>query len=144
VAAVLVVDNSGSMSGAGASGKSKLKEAVAAAQDQLAALRDKDSAALVLLVDDPTVPVVPALTTDKAAVKAALERVSETEATGSVARALERALALLAPATARDLEIHVFSDLQANNWASPPSKGARHGKAPGSSCTAWPRPARAS
>ena len=120
---MLVVDNSGSMSGAGASGKSKLKEAVAAAQDQLAALRDKDSAALVLLVDDPTVPVVPALTTDKAAVKAALERVSETEATGSVARALERALALLAPATARDLEIHVFSDLQANKWGQPSEQG---------------------
>jgi hypothetical protein len=126
VAAVLVVDNSGSMSGAGASGRSKLKEAVAAAQDRLAALRDKDSAALVLLVEDPSVPVLPALTTDKAAVKAALDRVSETEATGSVARALEHALALLDPASARDMEIHVFSDLQANKW----SQASEQGRAP--------------
>jgi hypothetical protein len=56
VAMVLVLDNSGSMSGRGREGLPKLNDAVATARTLLARLRPRDSAALVLLVDDPAIP----------------------------------------------------------------------------------------
>ena len=87
VAVALVIDNSGSMSGTGADARTKLKEAVDAARGLVAQLRDKDSAGIVLLVDDPVVPLPVGLTSDKSALRNALDRISETEASGSVAAA---------------------------------------------------------
>ena len=69
VAIVLLVDNSGSMSGTGQNGQIKLKEALDAARTLVSQLRAADSAGIVLLVPDPAVPLPHGLTPDKAALK---------------------------------------------------------------------------
>ncbi len=120
VATALVVDNSGSMSGTGADGRSKLKEAVDAARGIVGQLRDRDSAEIILLVADPLVPLPAGLTSDKSALRNALNHISETEASGSVAAAMARAVALFKNSTATHSEIHVLSDLQQEKWSQPP------------------------
>ncbi len=116
VAAVLVLDNSGSMSGRAPDGKPKLQSALAAAEALVGALKEMDSAAIVLLVDDPAVPLPPGLVADKAALRAALARVKETEGTGVPARALDLAAALIDTSAATHYEVHVLSDLQEVEW----------------------------
>src|ERR1039458_7427520 len=100
VAVVLLIDNSGSMSGPGQVGRTKLKQAVEGARDILPELRGADRAGLVLLVPDPAVPLPAGLTQDKAALKLALDAISETEASGSVAAAVDRAIRMLDGSTA--------------------------------------------
>jgi hypothetical protein len=120
VAVVLLLDNSGSMSGTAENGRIKLKEAVGAARTLVSQLRAADRAGIVLLVPDPAVPLPPGLTPDQPALKDALEHVAETEAGGSVAAALQRAAAMLEGSAAAHSEIHVFSDLQEEKWNQPP------------------------
>ncbi len=120
VAVVLIIDNSGSMSGTGERGQSKLKEAVGAARGVIAQLRAQDSAGLVLLVPDPAVPLPTGLTQDKRALHAVLDAVSETEASGSVAAAIEHAVSLLDASSAAHCEIHFLSDLQQEKWNQAP------------------------
>jgi hypothetical protein len=120
VAIVLLLDNSGSMSGTGENGRVKLKEAVGGARTLVSQLRAGDSAGIVLLVPDPAVPLPAGLTADKAALKDALEHLAETEAGGSVATAVQRALAMLEGGGAAHSEIHVFSDLQEEKWNQAP------------------------
>jgi len=120
VALALVIDNSGSMSGTGGSGRTKLKEAVDAARGIVGQLRDHDSAGIILLVDDPVVPLSAGLSSDKSALRNALDRIGETEASGSVAAAMERATALFDGSAATHFEIHVLSDLQQEKWSQPP------------------------
>ncbi|HTV42410.1 MAG TPA: BatA domain-containing protein [Candidatus Sulfotelmatobacter sp.] len=119
-AVALVIDNSGSMSGAGAEGRTKLEEAVDAARGIVAQLRDGDSAGIILLVQDPAVPLPPGLTSDKTALRNGLDHIGETEAGGSVASAMERAVALFDGSQATHFEIHVFSDLQREKWSQAP------------------------
>jgi len=119
-AVALVIDNSGSMSDPGAGNRTKLKDAVDAARGLVAQLRDKDSAGIVLLVDDPIVPLPAGLTADKPALRNALDRISGTEGSGSVAAALERASALFENNAATHFEIHVLTDLQQEKWNQPP------------------------
>ena len=116
VATVIVLDNSGSMSGLTPSGSTKLQSACGAADALLANLRPEDSAAVVLLVDDPTVPLPAGLSSDKAALRAAIARVKETEATGAAGAALARAAALLEASVATRFEIQVLTDAQAVEW----------------------------
>jgi len=120
VAVVLLIDNSGSMSGAGEGGRTKLKQAVDGARDLLAQLRGPDRAGIVLLVPDPAAPLPDGLTQDKAALKLALDGISETEAGGSVAAALDKAMRMLDSAAASRREIQIFSDLQQEKWGQPP------------------------
>ncbi len=120
VAVALVLDNSGSMSGTGGDGRTKLKQAVDAARGIVGQLHDRDSAGIVLLVDDPVVPLPPGLSADKSALRNALDHIGETEASGSVAAALERAVGLFEDSTATHFEIHVLSDLQQEKWNQPP------------------------
>lgn len=120
VAIVLLVDNSGSMSGTGQNGEIKLKETVGAARTLVSQLRVDDSAGIVLIVPDPAVPLPPGLITDKAALKHALEQIVETEASGSIAAGMERAVAMLEGSTATHSEIHIFSDLQEEKWKETP------------------------
>ena len=121
VAVAIVLDNSGSMSGTDEQGRSKLKRAADAARSIIQQLRDQDSAGLVLLVDDPLAALPTGLTRDKAALRAALEQAAETEASGSVARAVERAMAMLEGSDAAHLEIHILSDLQQDKWGQAPT-----------------------
>jgi hypothetical protein len=120
VAVVLLIDNSGSMSGQGEGGRTKLKQALDGARDLLAELRGTDSAGIVLLVPDPAAPLPPGLTPDKAALKLALDGIAETEAGGSVAAALDRAMRMLEGGSASIREIQVFTDLQQEKWGQIP------------------------
>jgi hypothetical protein len=125
VAVVLLIDNSGSMSGAGEGGRTKLKQAVDGARDLLAQLRGPDRAGIVLLVPDPAAPLPDGLTQDKAALKLALDGIAETEASGSVAAAMDKAMRMFDTGAASRREIQIFSDLQQEKWGqtpvSPPS-----------------------
>ena len=120
IAVVLVIDNSGSMSGASPGAPTKLKQAVEAAQGVLRQLRARDVAGVLLVVPDPAVPLPPGLSEDKSALKTALDRVTSTEASGSIAATVERAVALLETRPTTHGEIHILSDLQAGKWSQPP------------------------
>ncbi len=116
VARVIVLDNSGSMTAKGRNNQTKLQTALGAADALLAQLKPEDAAAVVLTVDDPAVPLPPGLVSDKAALRAAVAHVKETEATGLAGNALARALALLDAAVATRYELHVLTDLQEAEW----------------------------
>lgn len=121
VALVLLIDNSGSMTGPGQGGRTKLKQAVDGARDLLAELRGPDRAGLVLLVPDPAAPLPAGLTQDKTALKLALDGIAETEASGSVAAAVDQAVKMLEAGSAAHREIQIFSDLQQEKWGQSPA-----------------------
>jgi hypothetical protein len=114
-ALALVIDNSGSMGANGADGRPLLTAAVARASALIGELRPGDQAALVLTVADLAVAAA-GLMSDRAALRAALDQVSVTEASGDPALALRRALALLSNSTTPGREVQVFTDLQAGEW----------------------------
>lgn len=120
LAVVVVLDNSGSMSGPGINGPAKSREAIKVALEILGQLRPGDQAGLVLLVDDPLSPIPDGLTTNPAVLKKALPGVRETEASGSVVRAIERAISLAESSPASHGVIHIISDLQEEKWNSNP------------------------
>ena len=119
VAVVCIIDNSGSMSGPAPGDRSKLRTAVEAARALVTNLTGKDTAAVLTLVDDPTVVLPPGLESDKTQIKAALDRIVDTEATGEPAVAWQRAVALLEASVATRFEIHIFTDLQETKWNRP-------------------------
>ena len=116
VAAVLVLDNSGSMSGLAPDSRPKLNHALEAAGAVVSDLGARDQAGLVLLVDDVAAALPPGLESDKKKLLSALDRISGTEAAGTPGRALARAATLLRAGSAARREIHVFSDLQRHEW----------------------------
>ena len=116
VAVVCLIDNSGSMSGPADGGRSKLRTTIEAARALVTNLTAKDTAAVVTLIDDPTVVLPPGLESDKSAIKAALDRIVDTEATGEPSAAWHRATALLEASGATRFEVHIFTDLQETEW----------------------------
>jgi hypothetical protein len=123
-AAVLVLDNSASMSRRAASGETLLEAARAAAAAALGTLESGDSAALVTTVRDPAAPDAGTLQRDRDRVAAALRAVPPTEAAGRPADALRRALEQLDGASGSRREIHVFTDLQESEWSRPSQAAA--------------------
>jgi hypothetical protein len=120
IGVALLIDNSGSMSGPGEGGRTKLKQALDGARDIVAELRGADQAGIVLLAADPAASLPAGLTPDKAALKLALDSIAETEAGGSVAAAMDRAVKMLDAGRATRREIHIFSDLQQEKWGQSP------------------------
>jgi len=116
VALVMVVDNSGSMGAPGRDGRPKLAATLDAAAALLSGLNSRDLAGIVLTVEDPAATLPDGLVSDKTALKSALAKIEETEATGSAAGALHRALSLLDATSAASLELHILSDLQNTEW----------------------------
>jgi len=114
-ALVVVLDNSGSMSGATAEGKTKLEAAKEGADTLLAQLGAEVEAALVLLVDDPAVAVDAMLTTDTDHLQSVLAQVRPTQATGDAGAALAKAFDLLGEEAGAGV-VHVFTDLQRAEW----------------------------
>lgn len=123
-AAVIVLDNSASMSRRAASGETLLDAAKAAAAAALDTLDAGDSAALVTTVLDPAAPDAGTLRRDRDRIAAALRAVPPTEAAGRPADALGRALEQLSGASGSRREIHVFTDLQENEWSAPSAPAA--------------------
>ncbi|MCX7590884.1 MAG: BatA domain-containing protein, partial [Kiritimatiellae bacterium] len=113
---VLVVDNSGSMTGPASDGRSKLSIAIEAARALVETLAEDDRVAVLLLVEDPAVPLPLGLTSDRESTLAALAGIRPTEASGMPIRVLGEALTLLRTASTQRREIHVFTDLQKTEW----------------------------
>ena len=116
ITSIILIDNSASMSGPAGGDQTRLKQALTAAAILVAEMREQDSAAVVLLVDDPAVAGSRQLTSNKSLLNAALEQIRETEATGTPSRALACAFDLLSVGIASGCEIHIFTDLQHNEW----------------------------
>ncbi len=116
---VVVLDNSGSMAGAAADGRPRLRIAAECAAALVGALNSGDLAAIVPAVDDPALNAGTGLSADKAGLRAALEQCTASEASADPAAALRRALAILANAGTPAREVHVFSDLQEGEWGRP-------------------------
>lgn len=118
-ALALLIDTSASMGGTLADGRPKLalaREAAAALIDGLGA---GDTAAILPTVTDPALTVPAGLVTDRAALRAAVDKLAPTEASGDVPRTLARAAALLSESTTARREIHVLTDAQAGEWSQP-------------------------
>ena len=122
VAEVVLIDNSGSMSGKTDDDRSKLSEALDAAAGLIADMRPSDTLALALTVEDPAAAVPDGLVADKEVLRACLERIKETHASGTPARALTQAFSLLAAAPSARREVHILTDLQETEWAKPPGE----------------------
>ncbi|MGQ9662242.1 MAG: vWA domain-containing protein [Kiritimatiellia bacterium] len=116
VSTVLVVDNSGSMSGQSPKGPTKLALACEAARNLVLRMHNNDKAGIVLLVNDPTVGLPEGMTSDRTALAAALNDIRPTDASGKPAHALDRAVALLNLAPSPHRELHIFTDIQVTEW----------------------------
>lgn len=115
---VVVIDNSGSMSGGAKDGDmTKLECAKEGARRLLSNLELGSDAAVVLSVKDSAVAAAESLSTDRNALLDCLDRVNPTEATGDASLALANAIGLLQSSTAGGGVIHVFTDLQRVEWA---------------------------
>jgi len=118
ISVVAIVDNSGSMSEGSSydADKSKLEYAREGARKLILALEGETKAAVVLSVDEATVPVAESLTTDTELLIESLDKIIPTAATGNAGNALSRAFDLLRAETTGGGAVHVFSDMQRNEW----------------------------
>lgn len=117
VAQVVIIDNSGSMAGPSTGGSAKLSRALGAAAALLADMTTGDAAAIVTTVADISAVLPEGLSSDMRSLRAAIDRIKATEASGSPANAFLHAISLLERCSATRLEIHVFSDLQESEWS---------------------------
>lgn len=115
-ATVVIIDNSASMGAADENGRSKLDVAQEAANSLVANLQDGDQAGIVLTVNDPTVSLPEECIEDKKLLNSSIDSVSITEARSNIPEALIRSFAMLRNDYATRYEIHVFSDIQEQEW----------------------------
>jgi len=120
VSQVLLIDNSGSMSGSAPDGRDKLASALDAVSALIGDMGPRDTLAIVLLVDDLAAPIPEGLTQDKEALRASLGRIKGTHATGQPAAALAHAFSLLGTASTARREVHIITDAQDTEWARAP------------------------
>ena len=116
ISAVVVVDNSGSMSDIAGNEKTKLEFAVEGAKRLVSLLGDSAKMNVVTLVEDPAVTSGDSLTSDTESLLITLDKIATTDATGSAGNALAKAFKLLQADSARSGMVHVFSDLQEAEW----------------------------
>lgn len=116
VSVVIVVDNSGSMSGLFDEDRTKLQYAQEAARKMIDSLNDDTEAMVLPLIDDPAVETMDSLTGDKELLLRILEQITPTAATGNAHQTLERAISLLRSDTTDGGVVHIFSDLQNTEW----------------------------
>jgi hypothetical protein len=117
-AVVVVIDNSASMSGPTVDGKqTKLRLALDSVRALLSHLDPGAEAGVVLLVPDPAAGFETAgMTSDVETLAQSLDRISPTDGTGTLARALARAQMLLRSISASGGAIHIFTDMQDSEW----------------------------
>jgi hypothetical protein len=118
-ALAVVLDTSASMAALGADGRPLGRVANEATAALLGQLGAGSRVVIVPTAPDPAVALPPRPSNDLAALGAALDRLTPTEAMGDAAGALVRAAAALADDDAGDREIRIFSDLQAGEWDLP-------------------------
>ena len=118
-AVVIVIDNSGSMNAPTDAQRTKLSAAVNAAQLLISHLSKDADVGVVLTVDDSAAGLTAGMTVEKQELAESLGRIKATEAAGQPGLALNTAADYLREiATRRNsgLAIHIFSDLQENEW----------------------------
>ena len=116
ISAVVVVDNSGSMSDIAGDEKTKLEFAVEGARRLVSLLGDSAKMNVVTLVEDPAVASGDSLTSDTESLLTSLDKIAPTDATGSARDALAKAFRLLKADSGRGGVVHVFSDMQQAEW----------------------------
>jgi len=129
ISAVVVVDNSGSMSDIAGDEMTKLEIAVEGAKRLVSMLGDNAGMNIVTLVEDPAVASGGSLTSDTESLLATLDQIAPTDATGSAGNALAKAFGLLKADSGRGGVVHVFSDLQQAEWADDTLKSESAGNA---------------
>ncbi len=115
-ALAVIVDTSASMGLPDAEGRPLARCAAETAAALLAAMPAGGRAVIVPTAPDPDLPLPERTSADRAALGAALDRITATEAAGDAAGAIARAAAALADDPAADREIRILSDLQAGEW----------------------------
>jgi len=120
IAQVLLIDNSGSMSGNAPDGRTKLANALDAASGLISDMGPADSIALVLLVEDPAAALPSGFSANKQLLHTALERIKITHGSGAPAQSLMQAFSILGTASTARREIHILTDAQDTEWAKPP------------------------
>ena len=116
ISAVVVVDNSGSMSDIAGDEKTKLEFAVEGAKRLVSLLGDSAKMNIVTLVEDPAVASGDSLTSDTESLLTSLDKIIPTDATGSAGNALAKAFKILQADSGRGGVVHVFSDMQQAEW----------------------------
>jgi hypothetical protein len=129
ISAVVIIDNSGSMSDIAGDEKTKLELAVEGAKRLVSLLGDNAGMNIVTLVEDPAVTSGESLTSDTESLLALLDTITPTDATGSAGNALAKAFKILQADSARGGVVHVFSDLQQAEWADDALQSESAGKA---------------
>ncbi len=115
-ARIILIDNSASMSGAGADGVPKLTLAARTAEAWAEATPTGDATAVQLMIPDPLAALPAGFRADAGALKEALSRLTPTDGAADVPEALRRALALLETARQPVREIDLLTDLRASRW----------------------------
>ena len=119
-AVVVLVDNSGSMSGAANDRQTKLHLAVEAAVAVVRSLKKGTSFGVATLVEDHAASTPNGLSVNTDEVVEALDRIIATHATGDPGAALNRAFTILreaARAGGAGLTVHIFTDCQEAEWS---------------------------
>jgi len=120
ISQILLIDNSGSMGGPAPDGRPKLANALDAIAGLIDDMSPADSIALVLLVEDPAAALPTGLSANKQLLRASLERIKITHGSGATTKSLAQAFALLDTASTARREVHIFTDAQDTEWATPP------------------------
>ncbi|MBI9016597.1 MAG: BatA and WFA domain-containing protein [Phycisphaerae bacterium] len=114
---VIIIDNSASMAGPADSGHNKLQLAIDGARNIINTLPENTQAGIMLTVDDEQIPNINSLTTDRLGMLAALDSITPTAATGSPAKAINKADRLLTAGPVGAGMVHVFTDMQDSEFA---------------------------
>jgi hypothetical protein len=118
VARLVLIDNSGSMAApSNNSDIAKLTLAERATEKLIASSRPGDAIAVQLMIPDPTVNLPPGFDAPPAILRDAIDKVTPSDGSAAVPRAIRAALATLATAKAPQRELHVLTDLQQKNWS---------------------------
>lgn len=112
---LVLVDNSASMAAKSPTGESRLTRAISGAT---ALLTDQSihAAAIATTVRDPATSFPDSLEADTAQIRAALETLSPTDASGNPANALARLGDAAGKTASHPCEAHIFTDLQSADW----------------------------
>jgi hypothetical protein len=117
VARLVLIDNSGSMAAPTSGGVSKLALAARATEALLASAHPGDSAAVQLMLPDPTSTMPGKFDASPAVLRDAIAKITPTDGAAPVAKAIRLALATLDTAKAPQHELHILTDLQRKNWS---------------------------
>ena len=117
IARLVLIDNSGSMSGIAAGGGSKMALAERATQKLISSLAPGDAVAVQLMVPDSTAALPSGFDAAPGALHDAVGKLTPSDGAASMPKAIRLALATLSTAKAARHELVILTDLQRQNWS---------------------------